>query len=391
MAQPAKLLKNPLNISPFWEKASTEPPLEWSKWAALFEMAVFAKDGIEVRNLPRNKPPLVERTEPIYEVEIMGETKPKRKTGKLEIKKRESGGITTSAGRTREKGVLCISFRWDEADAKVRSYIFLCLGAEGQRQIQQKRPGLDLLTVTTRNIITTLEDIFVTTKIVAFERYNIKMESLEHFNADLVELALRADCGDREDEWVRDMFTAHMHNEKIAEQLLAQSSTRNPQDAYNYSIRREKAIEHSRTLKINPFGNQTRVKQEPVHYINTRGCTNCANNQVHREVGADFAFDHIHVDNKIQEVNNNIKTQTSKLRKKVTNAVTNSDRTTYNRVPLRMKFFKICQTEALCQNMPFSPSRTRANCFHRGHGPRIYRKSFSVKTRRKHKHQPHSK
>ena len=123
------------------------------------------------------------------------------------------------------------------------------------------------------------------------------------------------------------MFTAHMHNEKIAEELLAQSSTRNPQDAYNYSIRREKAIEHSRTLKINPFGNQTRVKQEPVHYINTRGCSNCANNQVHREVGADFAVDHIHVDNKIQEVNNNNETQTSILRNNVTNVVTNSDRT----------------------------------------------------------------
>ena len=139
------------------------------------------------------------------------------------------------------------------------------------------------------------------------------------------------------------MFTAHMHNEKIAEELLAQSSTRNPQDAYKYSIRREKAIEPSRTLKINPFGNQTRVKQEPVHYINTHGCTNCPNNQVHREVAADFAVDHIHVDNKIQEVNNNNETQTSKLRKNVTKAVTNSDRTTYNRVPLRIKFF---------QNMP---------------------------------------
>ena len=40
--------------------------------------------------------------------------------------------------KAREKGVLCNSFRWDEADAKVRSNMFLCLGAEGQRQVQQK-------------------------------------------------------------------------------------------------------------------------------------------------------------------------------------------------------------------------------------------------------------
>ena len=38
-----------------------------------------------------------------------------------------------------------------------------------------------------------------------------------------MELASRADCGDRESEWVRDMFTAHMNKEKIAEELLAQT------------------------------------------------------------------------------------------------------------------------------------------------------------------------
>ena len=94
-----------------------------------------------------------------------------------------------------EKGVLCKSFQWDEADVKVRSYNFIC-------------------------------------------RKEKKNESLEQFHADLVELASRADCGDIEDEWVRDMFTAHMQNEKIAEELLAQ--TRSPQDACEYAIRREK-------------------------------------------------------------------------------------------------------------------------------------------------------
>ena len=79
-----------------------------------------------------------------------------------------------------------------------------------------------------------------------------KTESLDQFFSDLVELASGADCGHREDEWVRDMFTAHMNDDKIAEELLAQ--TRSPQDAYEYAIRREKGIEHSRTMKSNPFG-----------------------------------------------------------------------------------------------------------------------------------------
>ena len=137
--------------------------------------------------------------------------------------------------------------------------------------------------MTTQELMTILEYIFVTNRIVAFERYNFicrkqkKLESLEQFHADLVELASRADCGDRKDEWVRDMFTAHMKNEKIAEELLAQ--TRTPQDAYEYAIRREKSIEHSRTMKTNPFGRQTTTKHEPVQYINTRVRYNYSNNQ----------------------------------------------------------------------------------------------------------------
>ena len=84
--------------------------------------------------------------------------------------------------------------------------------------------------------MTILEDNFVTTRILAFGRYNFicrkqkKTESFEQFHADLIELALRADCGDREDEWVRDMFTAHLHNKKVAEELL--TATVSPQHAY---------------------------------------------------------------------------------------------------------------------------------------------------------------
>ena len=74
--------------------------------------------------------------------------------------------------KAREKGVLFNSFRWVEADAKVRSYLFLRLGAEGQLQVQQKRPNMQLLTVSTQQLMTVLEDIFVTTRIIAFERYN---------------------------------------------------------------------------------------------------------------------------------------------------------------------------------------------------------------------------
>ena len=231
-------------------------------------MAVFAKDGIEIRNLLRARPTLFEPSEPVYELEITGETEAQRKN--REVRNQEKRvDWENQVIKAREKVVLCNSYRWDEADARVRSYLFFCLGAEGQRQVQQKKPSLVLHNVITQELMTTLYDNFVTNRIVAFKRYNFicrkqkKSESLEQFHADLVELASRADCGDREDEWVRDMFTAHMSNEKIAEELLAETGS--PQDAYEYAIRRQKGIEHSRTMKINPFGGQTTTKQEPVH------------------------------------------------------------------------------------------------------------------------------
>ena len=44
LAQSAVYSKNPIIINSFWEKASAETPLKWSIWAAIHEIAVFAKD-----------------------------------------------------------------------------------------------------------------------------------------------------------------------------------------------------------------------------------------------------------------------------------------------------------------------------------------------------------
>ena len=125
MAQPSGYSKNPLNINPFWEQASVEPPLEWSKLAAIMEMVIFAKDGIESRNLLRARTTLVKPSEPVYEVEITGETEAQRKN--REVRNQEKiVGWENHVIKARAKGVLCNSFKWDETDAKVRSYIFLC-------------------------------------------------------------------------------------------------------------------------------------------------------------------------------------------------------------------------------------------------------------------------
>ena len=141
-----------------------------------------------------------------------------KKTGKLEIIEKRIVW-ENHVVKAREK-FLGNSFRWADSDAKLRSpsasalkpssasalSLPLCLGVKGQLQNQQKRPVLDLHTMNTRILLTAVEDIFVTTIIVLFERQNFicrnqkKTEIFEQFHADLVELASRADCKDREDE-----------------------------------------------------------------------------------------------------------------------------------------------------------------------------------------------
>ena len=55
MAQSA-VQKNPLNIEPFWQKPSANPPTPWERWATLVEIAVYARDGITLLDLNADKP-----------------------------------------------------------------------------------------------------------------------------------------------------------------------------------------------------------------------------------------------------------------------------------------------------------------------------------------------
>ena len=79
-----------------------------------------------------------------------------------------------------------------------------------------------------------------------------------------MELVSRADCGDREDEWARDMFTAQMSNEKIAEELLAEQEryrkhTNMQSDAKKHRTKQNHEIESSRIHAV--CDDQTRTNE----------------------------------------------------------------------------------------------------------------------------------
>ena len=97
-------------------------------------------------------------------------------------------------------------------------------------------------------------------------------------------------------------------------------------------------------MKINPFRNQTTERKSQYIISKNVDASIMRKIRAHREIGADLAVDHIHVDNKIQEVkNNHNETQTSILRNNVTNVVINSEKTAYNRAPQRTKFVRNVQ------------------------------------------------
>ena len=156
--------------------------LEWSKWVALVELAVFAKNGIEIRNLLREKPEVTLPSDPILEVEIQGETDAQRRN--QDVRNQEKNvNWENSCQKARDKGVMCNSVNWDE-NARMRSFVFLCLGMEGERQNQQKRPALNIQTTKTRQLKQVLEEVFITHRITAFERYNFicRTQRKKHWN-----------------------------------------------------------------------------------------------------------------------------------------------------------------------------------------------------------------
>ena len=102
--------------------------MELAKRTAKIEMTVLAKDGIEVRTLRHVKTRAIEPTEPIYELEITGKTEAENGNETYETRRYQTYENQTYETRVRERGLFCNNFPWDQAEANMRNYIFLCRG-----------------------------------------------------------------------------------------------------------------------------------------------------------------------------------------------------------------------------------------------------------------------
>ena len=286
MAQPA-VTKNPLEISPFWQKASADPPIEWEKWNQQLFLGIIAKDGIDLSKLLRDPPAIRRPQEPGYELPIDGETNVQIRERNLRNQEKKATWENQCA-HLDNLGPTVDGVPWDEADIKCRSYIYLCLGAEGQRRVSHYYPDLRIQEVTTRNFWDRLKRLFIKERNVTFDRYEAftrkqgKTESLEQYHCGLTELVVKGNfkcvnCNDGrlKTEIIGELFTANMSNDEVQKDLLAETKT--PEQALDYVIRREKGLENQILIPkqgLAPNTPITTVNSEPVGFIAKRNNNN---------------------------------------------------------------------------------------------------------------------
>ena len=284
MAQPA-VTKNPLGITPFWQKASAEPPIEWDKWNQQLFLGIIAKDGMNLNKLLNNPPAVRKPQEPGYELPIDGETDKQIRDRNLRNQEKR---VTweNQCQHLDNLGPTVDGIPWEEADIKCRSYIYLCLGTEGQRRVTQYYPNLRIQDTSTREFWKLLKQLFVKERNVTFDRYEAftrkqgKTESLEEFHCGLTELVVKGNfkctaCNDvsLESEIVRDLFIAHMSNDEVQKDLLAETKT--PEQALDYAIKRERGLENQVYIRkqgtTNNHPGMPNIKSEPVNFVHKRG------------------------------------------------------------------------------------------------------------------------
>ena len=254
-------------IPAFWPYHTVEPPTQWNNWIDQFLLAIIAKENLDIDNL---KEPLKgETTIPVLESAQESETDPQRKA--REARNKETMRVYEHAEDKRlaeEKGKFGGMRRY-EADKKVRSILYLALGAEGKRVFAQKHPRAKVLGILFKEIFELLEVAFIKPTNITFERYKLlsrklkDRKSYEQFWGALSDLARSCKIAiNAEQEWIRDVFIFNMKNCDLQRRLL--SETLNPVDALNQAIIEEKGYYNhlkltNMTRSFNTTGSSGRV------------------------------------------------------------------------------------------------------------------------------------
>ena len=216
MAQSAK---TQLEVNPFWESGAT-PPIEWKQWFSTLKMARVARDSIEVDELLRLKPQptdLFYPTQPTFEEEFEGETDDEARITEQRNERRRVD-FENECKVIERKGALVDRVPSDEADTKVRSLIYLSLGAEARRTYHQKNLHTQIEKCTTHELVHELNITFTIPRNTTFNRFKFfksmqqSHKPLETFYSRMIEAGALCKLKDLEEDLVRDLFISKMTN-----------------------------------------------------------------------------------------------------------------------------------------------------------------------------------
>ena len=138
-----------------------------NNWIDQFHLAIIAKENLDIDSL---KEPLeLGTTIPILEGAQESETDPQRNA--REARNKETARVYEQAEdkRLAEEKRKFGCMRKYEADKKVRSILYLALGAEGKRVFAQKHPRVKVLGIFFKEFFELLEAAFIKPTNITFE------------------------------------------------------------------------------------------------------------------------------------------------------------------------------------------------------------------------------
>ena len=160
MAQSA-FSRSPIGVALFWKKGA-QPTTTWEKWITTTNLAISAKENIQVENLLRPKPTAEELEypqEPTYEPALPDETTAEKRQREQRNTKRKVDW-KNQCQAVEDQGPMINNGNWDEVDNKVKSLIYLSLGTEGTNIFHQRNPHTELSKCTTDALVIQLQETF---------------------------------------------------------------------------------------------------------------------------------------------------------------------------------------------------------------------------------------
>ena len=204
MAQSNSNESNVRGIPSFWQNHTVDPPIPWEEWSDLFQLAIIAKENIDIENLlnPTERyhpPPPTLENRPENESDAQKTSRIERNI--QEQKRFDDEEMASIKSETKKFN----GMRLEEADKKLRSILYLALGNEGKKIFGQKFTRVKGLQISFKEFWENLSTAFVRKTNITFERHKLlnrkqrDRESLEQFWGALAEMAKRCNIPTGED------------------------------------------------------------------------------------------------------------------------------------------------------------------------------------------------